>query len=615
MGLTCKICFETASGQGTQARITSCGHVFCQDCATIWFRTEAACPVCRSAVAGLPALIALFDHDAGLQSPSLGFDDETSENGGETETEAQVRESPSATKSNGVGSSGSPPENGGEPSSTGREGAPDRGRVADCLQRRNCDNEDVQVKYVLGKVAERWQQVMVERARLRVQVASLEKTKQELTARVQHLSDENAVMKQAMMGGFRPRGNSRWDLDCDARESGFYSDSARLQGLDRESEMNAMGSYLSNLGISDIGGYGSPDTGYGGIVRGVSSRAPAKVEERLSASKWELAHTFTMHSGPVHGIAVNPSGNLVATASWDHLCRVYDVHLEEEVAVLAGHMLGLYAVKFSPAKRDLVGTVSSDQTCRLWNTDTGECLRVLEGHTDEVNGLSFKPGTHLLATASDDATSMIWDAEKGISVTALKGHRHGVYGVCFQPNGGHLVATASFDFTAKLWDPRSAEDVQTLRGHLEDVIGVDIDDSGTYLATGSDDKTCRVWDLRMGHPIVVLQAHSGEVKRVVFSPYGKLLATTSGDTTVRLFDTTTWDCAQILSSHSDHVFDVAWSPTADFLVTASHDRLWKLWQPRVPSLRNSIFTANNHQRYPVSQVNNDVMRAERMAMV
>lgn len=69
------------------------------------------------------------------------------------------------------------------------------------------------------------------------------------------------------------------------------------------------------------------------------------------------------------------------------------------------------------------------------------------------------------------------------------------------------------------------------------------------------------------------------------------------------------------SSHSDHVFDVAWSPTADFLVTASHDRLWKLWQPRVPSLRNSIFTANNHQRYPVSQVNNDVMRAERMAMV
>lgn len=163
MGLTCKICFESASGQGSQARITSCGHVFCHGCATIWFRTEAACPVCRSAVPGPSALIALFDHDAGLQSPSLGLDDENSEGGGEGIgssgcEEGQVRESPSGAKSNGVVGSGSlengATNGGGEPGSAGNSGrvcgegaasSADRGRVADCLQRRNCDNEDVQV--------------------------------------------------------------------------------------------------------------------------------------------------------------------------------------------------------------------------------------------------------------------------------------------------------------------------------------------------------------------------------------------------------------------------------------------------------------------------------------
>jgi hypothetical protein len=164
MGLTCKICFESASDQGTQARITSCGHVFCQACATIWFRTEAACPVCRSAVAGPSALIALFDHDAGLQSPALGLDDEAAESGGEFtsssggEEQTQVRDSPSgAAKSSGGGAATSgTTENsigggGGEPGSAGRssgENNPpstaDRTRVAD-LQRRNCDNEDVQV--------------------------------------------------------------------------------------------------------------------------------------------------------------------------------------------------------------------------------------------------------------------------------------------------------------------------------------------------------------------------------------------------------------------------------------------------------------------------------------
>ncbi len=82
MGLTCKICFESATGQGAKARITSCGHVFCHPCSAIWFRSETACPVCRSPVPGSSALVALFDHDAGLQSPSLGLADDNNNDGG-----------------------------------------------------------------------------------------------------------------------------------------------------------------------------------------------------------------------------------------------------------------------------------------------------------------------------------------------------------------------------------------------------------------------------------------------------------------------------------------------------------------------------------------------------
>lgn len=77
MGLTCKICFERASDQegGLQARITPCGHVFCTQCAAIWFRSDASCPVCRYAIPAPSALIPLYDHDSGIQSPSYGFDE------------------------------------------------------------------------------------------------------------------------------------------------------------------------------------------------------------------------------------------------------------------------------------------------------------------------------------------------------------------------------------------------------------------------------------------------------------------------------------------------------------------------------------------------------------
>ncbi|KAL3699398.1 hypothetical protein R1sor_017420 [Riccia sorocarpa] len=608
MGLTCKICFERASDQegSLQARITPCGHVFCAQCASIWFRGDAPCPVCRYTIPAPSALIPLYDNDSGIQSPSYGLDDKLDL--GET-----VLLSTCVGESTEDGVSGDT-QNGGNKRGNSQKGSPGNSDLSDrseskkektgegfsssdrglaLLYQKTCnEEEDVQVKFILGKLADRWQQVVLERAKLKLQVAKLEKMKQELSAQVQSLSEENMVLKHSLGVRYRPTGgrssgedsSTGWDL-----EQEVLSGERSFPGFEIEiSDSSSRPGFHPSMSLPDMSC--TTETSSFGSTR-VTRRPPAKVEERLGASKWELGHTFSMHSGPVHGIAVSPSGNLVATASWDHLCRVYDVHLEEEVSVLAGHLLGLYAVKFSPAKRDLVGTVSSDQTCRLWNSDSGECLRVLEGHTDEVNGLSFKQGTHLLATASDDKTSMIWDAEKGISVTTLKGHRNGVYGVCFQPFG-HLVATASFDFTAKLWDPRTAEDVQTLRGHQEDVIGVDIDDSGILLATGSDDKTCRVWDLRMGNPLAVLQEHSGEVKRVCFSPYGRMLATTSGDTTVRLFNTSTFECLHILSSHSDHVFDVAWSPTADFLVTASHDRLWKLWQPKVPVYRPQSLSTN-----------------------
>ncbi|BBN18903.1 dynein assembly factor with WDR repeat domains 1 [Marchantia polymorpha subsp. ruderalis] len=605
MGLTCKICFERASDQegGLQARITPCGHVFCTQCAAIWFRSDASCPVCRYAIPAPSALIPLYDHDSGIQSPSYGFDEKL-EVGETVVLSSCVGESPEDSVSGDAQNDGSKrnSKKGGSGNSEHHDRSEskkekcgdgfsnDRSALAMLFQKTVSDEEDVQVKFVLGKLAEHWQQVVVERAKLKVQVAKLEKLKADLSAQVESLSEENMVLKQALVGSrFRPTPRSSaadssaaWDAENDVS----YSGESTFPGFDVDID-STRAHFHPSMSLPDLSC--TTETSISS-TRG-TRRPPAKVEERLGATKWELGHTFSMHSGPVHGIAVSPSGNLVATASWDHLCRVYDVHLEEEVSVLAGHLLGLYAVKFSPAKRDLVGTVSSDHTCRLWNTDNGECLRVLEGHTDEVNGLSFKQGTHLLATASDDKSSMIWDAEKGIPVTTLKGHRNGVYGVCFQPLG-HLVATASFDFTAKLWDPRSAVDVQTLRGHQEDVIGVDIDDSGLLLATGSDDKTCRVWDLRMGSPLAVLQEHSGEVKRVCFSPFGKLLATTSGDTTVRLFNTSTFECLHILSSHSDHVFDAAWSPTADFLVTASHDRLWKLWQPKSSLYRASSLNPN-----------------------
>lgn len=214
MVLTCKICFENAVGHTAQARITPCGHVFCQACATIWFRTDAACPVCRNLVSGHGALIPLYDHDAGVQSSSFGFSDDQGDgvHSGSLHVDGREAQGVGACKPQGGSETAC---DSGEQQPLGREQPSARSAevlvpAAGCEKaEKRFDDEDVHVKYVLSKVAERWQQVMVERAKLKMEVARLEKSKQELLVQVQCLTDENAVLKQALSMKFRPSSRSK----------------------------------------------------------------------------------------------------------------------------------------------------------------------------------------------------------------------------------------------------------------------------------------------------------------------------------------------------------------------------------------------------------------------
>jgi hypothetical protein len=71
--LACPICQETLRG----ARVVPCGHVFCDDCLSRWFRERTSCPTCRAAcdpasvaTAGVPCLT--LDAAAAMASERAG---------------------------------------------------------------------------------------------------------------------------------------------------------------------------------------------------------------------------------------------------------------------------------------------------------------------------------------------------------------------------------------------------------------------------------------------------------------------------------------------------------------------------------------------------------------
>eukprot|EP00898_Chlorokybus_atmophyticus_P007886 jgi/Chlat1/8099/Chrsp75S07552 len=543
MPATCKLCREVPVGRACV--VAPCGHLLCEACALPWIAARAErCPACRAPLneQGFIRISALSESSA----PPTDLD-----NG-----------------ANSPGAERVPVEVG----------------------------EDMQVQRLLGYVSERWQAVVADKSRMKVRVVELERDNQRLAAELQLAHSENTQLLQKLRIALAsPVGSPQ--PPTGAPQSTTTSGKLSTSRLDRQDRpprapspqgLSEGGEFHSN-GITHSGSY---DRLAANAVERSSAGSPDRLERHSSSSPssqqasppdWELVRTFDTHAEPIHGIAVHPSlgGNLVATASWDHTCKVYDLNQDDVCLVLQGHSMGLYAARFAYGHPTLLGTVSSDQTCRLWSLDTGGCIQVLAGHQDEVNSLSFhRNAYHLLATGSDDKTGAIWDAETGQVVCRLIGHTEPVYGVCFSPQGS-IVATVSFDWTVRLWDANTGGLVHVLKGqHTDDVIGVDLDNSGRWMATGSDDATCRVWDTRRWAEVAVLREHGGEVKRVAFAPSSQMLATTSGDTCARLFDTSTFKCTQVLRSHTDHVFDAAWGPDSSYLVTGSHDRTWKLWRPR-----------------------------------
>ena len=91
----------------------------------------------------------------------------------------------------------------------------------------------------------------------------------------------------------------------------------------------------------------------------------------------------------------------------------------EEVAHLKGHAARLCSVAFHPTGR-YVATTSFDHTWRLWDVETsnmqeGKELLLQDGHAKEVYGVGFHPDGSLVATTDFGGVVQCWDLRTGKS--------------------------------------------------------------------------------------------------------------------------------------------------------------------------------------------------------
>ncbi|KAI0701958.1 WD40 repeat-like protein [Cytidiella melzeri] len=359
--------------------------------------------------------------------------------------------------------------------------------------------------------------------------------------------------------------------------------------------------------------------------------------------KIELVADLPGHEDRAWHIAWNPTRHLLASCSADKTVRLYNYtrpnepgglpNFELNTSIATGHTKTVRAVAWSPSGQTLA-TASFDANIGIWAQDDDdddgnagggewECMSLLEGHETECKSVAYSSSGTLLASCSRDKTVWIWEVHPDSDfecMGVLMEHSQDVKSVAWHPTE-EILASASYDDTIKLYLDDPSDDwfcAATLTGHSSTVWSLAWEpERGQYLASSSDDHTIRIWRRIPGGRDIkfecaaVIEAHERSVYSISWcqSPSkassaesGRKdlgwLASTGGDGTVLV-----WQIVELLenpesspkiehrllarldAAHGVHDLNaIAWCPRAgmeSIFATAGddgHTKVWKLVQ-------------------------------------
>ncbi|KAI8375911.1 WD40-repeat-containing domain protein [Radiomyces spectabilis] len=206
--------------------------------------------------------------------------------------------------------------------------------------------------------------------------------------------------------------------------------------------------------------------------------APVDVDQNSSDSFH--IHTLIGHTQSVRALAAY--GNTLASGSYDHTVRIWDIATGKAKHVLQGHMQKVYSVVLDMERNRCISG-SMDTTVRIWNLETGACERILRGHTILVGLLGLAGDT--LVSAAADASLRVWDADTGDCRHVLHGHQGAI--TSFQHDEHKLISGS--DGGVKMWDVKTGKFIRDLIVDVNGIWRVAFDDRRCVAAVISDNVT------------------------------------------------------------------------------------------------------------------------------
>ena len=304
------------------------------------------------------------------------------------------------------------------------------------------------------------------------------------------------------------------------------------------------------------------------------------IEFALRAATRSNTTVIMGHTAAVNRARFNSDGTLIASASYDHTIKLWNVRTGECIKTFNGHGDFVYDVDFFSNDKRLI-SFSRDGIVKVWDIESNNCIRDLTDKEDYCGGFYLSPDKKRIILLSKKA--QMYSSDTFECIKTFEGLDN-CGEVVWHPNGKWFYA-----YTVKRQLDRV--NIQTGKVHIltqeqgdEPLIHLAISPDGHKIAgafgSRSDFGFVKIWDSEKGNCLQILKDKDDWTNGVAFSPDGKTLVSTSMNGEVRLWDAERGICQDILKGHSFGSCSPCFSPDGNFLMTTYADNTLQLWDLR-----------------------------------